>query len=371
MLETLFHRSSPTPQRGTNVTHEADIIISQRGHIGFLLLNRPKALNALTRDMCLAIKAQLDAWADDDSVAAVIIEGEGERSFCAGGDVLKVAQAAQSGSDDGRLFFRDEYRMNAAIHHFPKPYVALLDGITMGGGVGLSIHGRYRVVTERTLFAMPETDLGLIPDVGGSYFLPRLPGKIGLYLALTGYRARAADCLYTDIATHYIPSDTITEMKARLVEASLPLGPAEVGVILDDFSAEPNQQPPLASFRQQIDSHFSHESVGAIIDSLKAETSEWARDTYKTLLTKSPTSLELSFEAYRRGASLSLNQCLQMEYRIVNRILEMDPDFLEGVRAILIDKDRNPTWSPSRLADIDHDAIAAHFSNMGADELTF
>ena len=353
------------------MTHTEDVIVSQRGHIGFLLLNRPKALNALTRDMCVTIKKQLDEWAMDDSVGAVIIEGEGDRSFCAGGDVLKVAQAAKDGDNEGRLFFRDEYRMNAAIFHFPKPYVALLDGITMGGGVGISIHGRYRVTTERTMFAMPETNLGLIPDVGGSYFLPRLPGKLGLYLALTGYRARAADCLYTNIATHYVPSEALTEMKARLVEAPLPMGPAEVGVILDDFSAKREEQAPLAAIRQQIDTHFSHESVGAIIDSLMAGSNEWERETYKDLLTKSPTSLELSFEAHRRGASLTLDQCLQMEYRIVNRILEMDPDFLEGVRAILIDKDRNPVWSPARLADIDHDAIAAHFDDLGEDELTF
>lgn len=353
------------------MTHTEDVIVSQRGHIGFLLLNRPKALNALTREMCVTIKDQLDQWATDDSVAAVVIEGAGEKGFCAGGDVLKVAQSAKDGGDEGRLFFRDEYRMNAAIYHFPKPYVALLDGITMGGGVGVSVHGRYRVATDRTLFAMPETNLGLIPDVGGSYFLPRLPGKLGLYLALTGSRARASDCLYTGIATHYVPSESQTEMKARLVEASLPLGPAEVGVILDDFSKTPDQEPPLDAMRQAIDNHFSHDSVGAIIDSLMADTSEWARATYKDLLTKSPTSLELSFEAYRRGAALTLDQCLQMEYRIVNRILEMDRDFLEGVRAILIDKDRNPTWSPARLADVDHDAIAAHFKDLGADELTF
>lgn len=352
------------------MTDTADIIVSQRGHIGFLLLNRPRALNALTRDMCLAIKAQLDQWANDDSVAAVVIEGEGEKSFCAGGDVLKVAQAAKTGSADAPLFFRDEYRMNSAIHHFPKPYVALIDGITMGGGVGISVHGRYRVASEKTLFAMPETNLGLIPDVGGSYFLPRLPGKLGLYLALTGYRARAADCVYLGLATHYVPSDAQTGMKARLAEASLPIGPAEVGVILDDFAREPGDAP-LAAYRQQIDTHFAKDTVGAIIDSLRQDPSQWAQDTYKDLLTKSPTSLELSFKAYEKGASLSLDACLQMEYRIVNRILKLDKDFFEGVRAILVDKDRNPTWTPARLADIDPDIIDAHFKDMGENELSF
>ncbi|GEQ98125.1 enoyl-CoA hydratase [Iodidimonas gelatinilytica] len=345
-----------------------DVLFSQRGKIGFILLNRPRALNALTREMCVAVKNQLDLWAEDPGIDAVIIEGEGEKAFCAGGDVVKVAQSAKEGSDDCWQFFRDEYRMNSTIGHFPKPYIALLDGVTMGGGVGISAHGPYRVATEQTLFAMPETALGLIPDVGGSHILPRLPNHMGMYLALTGARLKAADMLHLGLATHYIPRGSLIDLKAKFAESQGPLGLAEVGVILDDAAQDPGT-PTLAGRTQQISQHFSKDSVGAIIDSLAKDTSQWAQNSYKDLLAKSPISLELSFAAGRKGASLDLDGCLQMEYRVVNRILELDTDFFEGVRAILIDKDRNPTWSPARLADLDKTAIAAHFADLGDREL--
>lgn len=345
-----------------------EVIFSVRGRIGFILLNRPRALNALTRDMCVAVREKLAAWADDARVAAVVIEGEGERAFCAGGDVVKVADSARQGGTAWRDFFHEEYRMNSAIGHFPKPYIAILDGIAMGGGVGISIHGSWRIATERTLLAMPETGLGLIPDVGGSHVLPRLPGATGMYLALTGYRAEAADCLHLGVATHHIPVERLTALKARLAEGEPPLGPAEVGVMLDEAATDPGEAP-LAMRRPQIDRHFSLDSVGAILDSLKGDSTRWAHETRAGLLGKSPVSLELSFAAQRRGAALDLDDCLRMEYRIVNRIMTMDRDFFEGVRALLVDKDKAPKWQPARLAEVDPAAIAAHFEPLGESDL--
>jgi len=349
-------------------TAEADVVFSVRGKIGFILLNRPKALNALTGEMCRQIRQRLERWSEDRTVEAVIIEGEGEKAFCAGGDVVQVARSAREGTDDWWRFFYNEYRMNSAIKHFPKPYIALLDGITMGGGVGLSVHGAYRVATERTVFAMPETGLGLIPDVGGSYFLPRLPGATGMYLALTGYRAKSADCRYLGVATHYVPSERLTELKADMTEARNPLDLAQAGVMLDDAS-EDLDEAPLAENRAAIDKHFAQDSVQSIIESLAADPSDWAQRTHADLLTKSPTSMQLTFAALRRGASLDLDACLKMEYRIVNRIMTMDNDFFEGVRALLVDKDKTPHWRPDSLAEISEEDIEAHFEDLEDGEL--
>jgi enoyl-CoA hydratase/carnithine racemase len=355
-----------------------DVVFSKAGRIGFILLNRPRALNALTRDMCVMIRHQLDLWANDPAIDAVIIEGEGEKAFCAGGDVVQVARAAQAerkglseaeADSESWRFFHDEYQMNSAIGHFQKPIISFLDGITMGGGVGISVHGAYRVATDRTLFAMPETGLGLIPDVGGSFFLPRLPDFTGLYLALGGHRLKADDCLHLGLVTHIIPHERLIDLKARLVESKGPLGLAETGVALDDLAITPQEPAPLSGRHAQIARHFSLSSVGAIIDSLEQDQSQWAQGIYADLLKKSPTSLELSFKAYHQGKDLSLDECLRMEYRIVNRILSMDDDFFEGVRALLIEKDHKPRWSPARLADIDPKGIEAHFADLGPREL--
>jgi len=354
----------------TRDSEQADVIFSVRGKVGFILLNRPRALNALTGEMCRRVRERLVRWAGDSTVEAVVVEGEGEKAFCAGGDVVQVARSARDCTDDWWQFFFHEYRMNSAIKHFPKPYVALLDGVTMGGGVGISVHGNYRVATERTLLAMPETGLGLIPDVGGSYVLSRLPGATGTYLALSGYRAKAADCCYLGLATHYVPSDRLTELKATATEVADPLDIARTGVLLDDASEDPGPAP-LAEHREAIDKHFGQDSVQSIIESLAADPSDWAQRTHDDLLTKSPTSMLLSFAALRRGAALDLDDCLKMEYRIVNRIMTMDNDFFEGVRAILVDKDRKPHWRPERLADVSSEDIEAHFEDLGEGELGF
>ena len=322
------------------------ILFDTRGALGVITLNRPKALNALTRAMCLALHAQLDRWAGDDGIDAVLIEGAGDKALCAGGDVVMLHDSGKAGGDDWRWFFHDEYRMNSAIHHFPKPYIALQDGITMGGGVGVSVHGDFRVATERVLFAMPETGLGLIPDVGGGYFLPRLPGQTGMYLALTGYRARAADCLYLGVATHHVPSAALADLTAALAGQRL-ADAAAVVALIDRFGEDPGPAP------------------------LADDGSEWARKTHALLATKSPISMKVTFEQLRRGATLAFDENMVMEYRIVNRILTHDHDFYEGVRAILLDKDNKPVWNPARLEDVAPSDVAAHFEPPATGDLTF
>jgi enoyl-CoA hydratase len=339
-----------------------EVLFETRGSLGLVTLNRPQALNALNRPMCLAIHRQLDVWRDDAAVRTVAIRGTGDRAFCAGGDVVGLYKAGKSGSADWEGFFHDEYRMNHAIATYPKPYVALIDGITMGGGVGLSIHAPYRVATERTLFAMPETGIGLIPDVGGTHALPRLPGELGAYLGLTGARLKAADCLYAGIATHHSPSDEIDP----LVEA-LALG-GDVDTILGDFDCD-TEEPPLETHRAAIDRHFAHDSVEAIVESL-AGGDDWAQAQAATLGRMSPTSCKLTLRALREGAALDIGGALRNEYRIVCAI-KSGHDFFEGIRAQLIDKDRSPKWRPATLAEVDATEVNRYFVAPAAGDLRF
>ncbi len=346
-----------------------DVLFRHEGRLGIITLNRPRALNALTTDMCIAIKRQLDAWADDDDIDAVLIEGTGERAFCAGGDVVRVARSGQAGTDEWYRFFFHEYRMNSTIGHFPKPYIALLDGITMGGGFGVSVHGRFRVATERLLFAMPETGLGLIPDVGGGHVLPRLPGEVGRYLAFTGYRARVADTHAMGVATHVVPSVHLTTLRQTLIEAG-PLDEERVADILARFHEDPGEAP-LWTVKERIDRHFVGPRVEAVLESLAGDDDPWARQTREEMRKKSPTSMKVTAEQLRRGANLDLDDDLKMEFRIVNRIITHGHDFYEGVRAILIDKDHKPHWRPAHLEDVSDEEVAAHFTPLGERELTF
>lgn len=339
-----------------------EVLFETRGSLGLITLNRPQALNALNRPMCLAIHAQLGAWRDDAAVKAVAIRGTGDRAFCAGGDVVGLYNAGKSGSADWEGFFRDEYRMNHAIATYPKPYVALIDGITMGGGVGLSIHAPYRVATERTLFAMPETGIGLIPDVGGTHALPRLPGELGAYLGLTGARLKAADCLYAGIATHHSPSEQIDSLIEALARGG------DVETVLGDFDCD-TEEPPLETLRAVIDLHFAHDSVEAIVASL-AGGDEWAQAQQATLAKMSPTSCKLTLRALREGASLDIAGALRNEYRIVCAI-KSGHDFFEGIRAQLIDKDRNPKWRPATLAKVDAAEVDRYFARPSGGDLRF
>jgi len=319
-----------------------EIHFERTGTLGVITLDRPKALNALTLGQVHAMHPQLDAWAQDSEVVAVVIEGAGEKAFCAGGDIKHLQEACKS--RDMKYvarFYGDEYHLNRRIKTLPKPYVALIDGIVMGGGVGVSVHGKYRVASERTLFAMPETGIGFFPDVGGSYFLPRLPGAIGMYLGLTGVRLKAADTLHVGVATHYVESASLPALKEALSEAR---DAAEVESVLAGFHQEPGPAP-IDARRDLIERCFSKPGLDEVLAALAAESDPFAAETLASIAAKSPHLVAISFEMIRRGANLSFDQCMAMEYRLA---LEVAPahDFIEGVRALLIDRDNQPKWNP-------------------------
>ncbi len=339
----------------------SDVIIERRGRALWLTLNRPAALNALTHPICNTVQRALYDSMGDANVALAVIEGAGDRAFCAGGDVVAM-HAARDDAATWQGFFRDEYRMNQTIARYPDPYVAILDGIVMGGGVGLSIHGRYRVATERTLFAMPETAIGMIPDVGATHALPRLPGEIGMYLALTGARLRGADCLYAGIATHYVPDERLPVLRDLLANGS-----EEPDAILATLHAD--VEAPLATVRDAIDFHFAHDSVEGIIASL-ATGDEWAQAQAAALAHASPTSLRLTFRAMRHGAGEDIEGALRTEYRIVSH-LRAGHDFFEGVRAVLIDKDKSPKWTPATLSEVTDADLDGYFVEPAGGDLNF
>lgn len=347
----------------TELVTEPEVLVERRGRTLWLMLNRPAALNALNLAMARAIHRALFNAAADPDVECIVIEGAGDRAFCAGGD---VALLARRGREDRALyegFFHDEYRMNQAIARIATPYVAILDGVTMGGGVGLSIHGPYRIATERTLFAMPETGIGLIPDVGGTHALSRLPGQIGTWLALTGARLKAADCLYAGIATHFVPSDRLAVLRDLLATAEEPIG--AVLAMLD----APAGEAGLAAYRDAIDFHFGHDRVEDIVASLDGGD-DWALEQAAIIRRMSPTSLKLTLEGLRANVDASIEDALITEYRMVCEIRN-GRDFFEGVRAQLLDKDRNPAWSPARLEDVSDDDVARHLAEPESGDLTF
>lgn len=350
------------------MTSEPEILFERLGTLGLVTLNRPLALNALTRNMCLALRTQLLEWAADDAVKAVAVRGAGGRAFCAGGDIRMLADQGRAGTSAPRDFYRDEYRLDSQIHHYIKPYVALLDGITMGGGVGISVHGRHRIITERTMVAMPETSIGFFPDVGGSHFLPRCPGELGMYLGLTGERLRGGECLYAGVGTAFVPSAAIANLIGDLAELSETADPqAEVTAAIGRHLAA-HEVPAIAAHQVRIDRHFAHGSVADILASLAADMDNaFAQKTLDTLKTKSPTSLKLSYRLLREGRTLSLNRCLEMEFRLALRTMK-GHDFYEGVRAVIIDKDNKPAWRPALLEDVSDAAIAAYFAPLPPDE---
>lgn len=353
--------------RDLPVASSVDIVVE--GRCGVITLNRPEALNALTLEMCHAIEAALLGWRDDLQVSAVIIRGAG-RAFCAGGDIRSLYDSGLAGEDYPYRFYHDEYRLNALIHHYPKPYIALLDGIVMGGGVGVSIHGSHRLASENIRFAMPETGIGLFPDVGGSYFLSRCPGETGLFLALTGTRIGAADAVYTGIATDFVPADRLDALYDALISADFTEDPAidAANQLIARFSQPCPDAPTLAAERDRIDRIFSGSSVELILDALTRERGKWAETIRQTILSKSPTSSKVAFRQIRNGAERDFDQCMQMEYRIARRFVA-GTDFYEGVRATVIDKDQKPRWQPDRLADVDEAAVDAYFAPLGDKEL--
>lgn len=349
----------------------AEIIFDVRGGVAFITLNRPKALNALTLDMIRELDRQLVAWRDDPAVHAMVIEGAGERAFCAGGDVRAVWQAGKNGDPMTADFFREEYQLNQRIKFFPKPYVALINGIAMGGGVGISIHGSHRIVTDNTLFAMPETGIGLFPDVGGSYFLPRLPGQLGMYLALTGARLGPADCIYAGLVTEHVPQDKLMELKAALVNADWVSRDAQAIVddIITAFADDPGK-PPLAEHRDVIDRCFAGETVEDILVALEKDGGDWAAKCHAKMARLSPTSMKITLRQIRQGATMEFDQAMIMEYRLSQACMA-GHDFYEGIRAVLVDKDNTPAWQPATLSGVTPEAVAAHFKSLGSRDLVF
>lgn len=338
---------------------ESEVLFSRAGAAGVITLNRPQSLNALTLNMVRLIDPQLRAWADDDAVKCVLIEGAGEKAFCAGGDIRVLHDWGRANDPRAIGFYREEYRLNTLIKTYPKPYIALMDGINMGGGVGLSVHGSLRVATERLVFAMPETGIGLFPDVGGSFFLSRCPGEIGLYLALTGERLKAPDALYAGIADLYVSSAQLPALKEKL----------SAGEDVRAMHHSPGDAP-LAGLRADIDRHFSKASLVDILTSLRQDPSDWARKTVSIIEAKSPLSSLIAFRQIREGKHLSFEDAMRMEFRLASRFMR-GHDFFEGVRAVVIDKDQKPHWQPDRLSGVSDEMLDFYFASLGADELTF
>uniref|UniRef100_A0A669EFL0 3-hydroxyisobutyryl-CoA hydrolase n=1 Tax=Oreochromis niloticus TaxID=8128 RepID=A0A669EFL0_ORENI len=341
---------------------EPEVLLEKVGRAGVITMNRPKVLNALNLTMIRQIYPQLKKWESDNETDIVIIKGAGDKAFCAGGDIRAVTEAGKVGDSLAQDFFREEYILNNAIGSYRKPYIALIDGITMGGGVGLSVHGRFRVATEKTLFAMPETAIGLFPDVGGGYFLPRLQGKLGLFLALTGFRLKGRDVQRAGVATHFVESKKIPDLQKELVDLKSPSA-EDVSRVLDSYQSQVRISCPN-SVRL-----FSASSVEGIVKNLKTDGSEFAKKQTETLSKMSPTSLKITLKQLQAGASLSLQDVLVMEYRLSQACMR-GYDFYEGVRAVLVDKDQNPKWNPSTLEEVSDQMVEQCFSSLGEKDLT-
>ena len=330
------------------------------GDVAEIVLDRPKALNALDTSMIRDMYAALMQWRDDDAIAAVLVTSSSDRAFCAGGDIKSVRQSALDRDHNSvHEFFFTEYQLNALIANYPKPYIALIDGHAMGGGLGISVHGSVRVVTEKAALAMPETAIGFFPDIGASYFLPRLTGATGMYLGLTGARASAADAVASGLATHFVPSDKLGALADDIRAMS--------GGDLDAVLARHTGEAPPSDLKDQlseIERVFGSGSVTDMVARLTGDD-EWSEKTREALTTLAPSSLWITAELVRRGADLTLEQCLDLEL-VLGAEVTRNADFIEGVRAVLVDKDRNPSWNPPSIDDIDSEAIEALFTEITA-----
>jgi enoyl-CoA hydratase len=334
---------------------DATVVTRREGALGSVLMNRPRALNALDLGMIRGLQAALDSFRDDEAVKLVLLEGAGGKAFCAGGDVRGLRDAAIAGDSASiEAFFSEEYALNRGIARFPKPWISFIDGVCMGGGIGVSVHNAPRVATENALLAMPETAIALFPDVGTSFVLPRLPNGIGTWLALTGARLRDGDSVHAGLATHFVPRVRLPELKTALAE-----GDASA---VERFA----ETPAPASFEAHRDAirrcFAAGGTVPEILGALEAEGTEWTAEQVAILRRMSPTSLSVSLELIRRGAGATLDECLEMELALTRVVVGRHPDFREGVRAVLVDKDNAPSWSPPRIEDVDPAAIRAMFA---------
>jgi enoyl-CoA hydratase len=349
---------------------EPDLIARREGFAGIIRLNRPKALNAITLEMFRDIDKALDAFEADPDVSVIVLEGAGDRGLCAGGDIRALYESSQVGGDLGKILWREEYIINARIKKFPKPYVAFMDGIVMGGGVGLSAHSSHRVVTERTKLAMPEVGLGFFPDVGGTWLLSHAPGEVGTCFGLTGQTMNGPDAIYAGFADAVVPSWKLPGLREALTGVRPGATGREVKALIDGF-ATGEKAGPVAAMQASIDRWFVFDRMQDIVAALNRDGSEIAQATLKTLGEKSPRGMAVTLRLLRlaRTAS-SLEECLVREYRAALEVFRSD-DFREGVRAAVIDKDRNPKWSPPRIEDMTPEMIAPYFAEIGADELVF
>ena len=334
-----------------------EILFDRRGTAGLVTLNRPDALNAVTHAMVRALRAQLEEWRDDPAVTRVVVTAAGERAFSAGGDLRDIYALGRAGRfEEALTFWRDEYALNAAIKHFPKPYVALIDGIVLGGGVGVSIHGSHRVAGDRYQFAMPEVGIGFFPDVGATWFLPRLPGELGTWCALTAERIRAPDAVAAQVATHRVRSERFGELIAALT------GTVSVDALLAAF-AEPAGEGPVGALRGTIDRHFAFETVEDILAGLEQDPARPAQAMAAAIRAKAPRSLKIALAQVRRGRAWSFDDCMRAEFRIVSRVVRGE-DFYEGVRAVIIDKDNVPRWRPAALSEVSAAEVERHFAPL-------
>ncbi|MET3910925.1 enoyl-CoA hydratase [Bradyrhizobium sp. S3.3.6] len=349
---------------------EGDLIVRREGAAGVIRLNRPKAINAMTLEMSEGIDAALDKFEVDPEVAVIILEGAGDRGLCAGGDIRGLWESSREGGDLGARFWRQEYVMNARIAKYPKPYVAFMDGLVMGGGVGLSGHASHRIATDRTKLAMPEVGLGFFPDVGGTWLLSRSPGEIGTYFGLTGQTMNGPDAIHAKFADAVVPAAKWPELRAALTKVREGVTAADVTKLINGV-ATGETSGPVAAKEPIIDALFGFDRMEDIFGALKRDGSEFALATLKTLNEKSPRGMVVTLKLLRLARSASsLEQCLVREYRAALEVFRSD-DFREGVRAAVIDKDRNPSWSPPRIEDVTPQMLARYFAEIGADELKF
>lgn len=349
---------------------EAEILFEVKDGLGVITLNRPKAMNSLSHGMILEMEKVLPQWEQDTAVKAVVVRGAGDRAFCAGGDVANLYREMRDNPSGTtrRDFFRDEYIVNRRIYRFAKPWISLIDGIDMGGGVGLSVHGSHSVATEKFLFAMPETTIGLFPDVGGGYFLSRLPGALGTFLALTSHRLKAADALWAKIVQAYVPSARINDLQAALGAADLsgPDANRKVDKVIAGFAEDPGL-PTLPAMMKDIDSCFSAESLSEIVAKLGKHGGEWAAKQLAALMKLSPLSMAITLEQLKRCANRSFEDTMTIEYRMSQRCMQKGHDFFEGVRALLIDKDQKPKWNPAAVEGVTREMVEEHFKPVSND----
>jgi enoyl-CoA hydratase len=347
-------------------TRSLDVLFREEGRAAFITLSRQQALNALTHDMVTAMNRQYLRWASAPRIYGVVLEAAPGRAFCVGGDIRSLLDAANSDPEKALRFFRDEYQHNWTLECFTKPNVALIDGPVMGGGVGISIFGTHRVAGEKFRFAMPETTIGFFPDVGGGWFLSRFPGETGLYLALTGRTVERADGFYLGIASHCIPAEDFHSIRHAMIESD-PIDP-----FLDGLHRHPGDSE-LKKLRPVIDRAFSAETVEEILSRLEAESgphADWARETAAAIRRSAPLSLKVTFRQLRLARqAASLKEALATDFRLASRLMTT-PNFREGVRAAVIDKDRNPKWQPARLKDVTEEMVEAYFAPLDAAELT-